>query len=255
MAISNRTETESQQDTRRRAATLAAGGLLTAGGLKKGGVLGAASVAVGGNFLLEGTKGNSPLFRVLRLNRRATSKAAVVPHGGGSRVEAVQTINRDREELYRFWRDFENLPSFMDYLESVETLDERRSRWTLKLPIGTLEWQAEIYNEVPNELIAWRSLPESRVQHAGSVRFSDATGGRGTIVRAEINYAPPLGRLGEAAALLMPQEPGRLATDALRKLKQLMEAGEITTSRFTRDAMANQLKPMDEGKNNGRSAA
>jgi uncharacterized membrane protein len=205
--------------------------------------MGVASAAVGGELLYQGVTGNSPLRRVLRFRRQTSGPNAVVPHGRSEKVEASMIIDRPRQDLFAFWRNFENLPQFMDYLESVEVIDRQRSRWTLQLPVAQLVWEAEIYQEHPGELLSWRSMSDAPITHAGTVTFEDATGGRGTQVSLIINYAPPLGHLGAAAAKLLPQEPGRLATDALRKFKQLMETGEIATSQIRRDGMANQMKP------------
>jgi uncharacterized membrane protein len=235
-----------------RAAAVAAGGLLTAAALRKRGLFGVASAAVGSQLLYGGVTGKSPLRRVLHLDRQPSGASAVVAHGQGSKVEASLIIDRPRQELFAFWRNFENLPQFMDYLDSVEVLNRERSRWTLQLPIAPLVWEAEIYQEQPGDLLSWRSTPDAPITHAGTVRFDDATGGRGTKVSLVINYSPPLGKLGAAAAHLLPQDPRRQAVDALRKLKQLMETGEIATSRIRRDAMANHLTAA--GASTGRSS-
>jgi uncharacterized membrane protein len=140
-------------------------------------------------------------------------------------------INRAPEELYQYWHDFENLPNIMKHLESVRVRDERRSHWVAKAPAGTsVEWDAEITEDRPNELIAWRSLEGSQVENSGSVRFEPAPGNRGTIVRVEINYTPPGGSLGSLVAKLFGEEPGQQAQESLRSFKQLMETGEVTIS-------------------------
>jgi uncharacterized membrane protein len=139
----------------------------------------------------------------------------------------------------------------MEYLESVQVIDRERSRWTLATPISPLTWEAEIYREQQDELISWRSMPDSTITHAGTIRFEESTGGRGTRVSLTISYSPPLGAVGGAVAKLLPQEPGRVSADALRKFKQLMETGEIATSRVRRDAMSNQLQAT--AASNGRS--
>jgi uncharacterized membrane protein len=151
--------------------------------------------------------------------------------GGTSQVRKSLIINRAPEELYQYWHDFENLPNIMKHLESVRVRDERRSHWVAKAPAGTsVEWDAEITEDRPNELIAWRSLEGSQVENSGSVRFEPAPGKRGTIVRVEINYTPPGGALGSLVAKLFGEEPGQQAQESLRSFKQLMETGEIVVS-------------------------
>jgi uncharacterized membrane protein len=145
-------------------------------------------------------------------------------------IENSIAIDKSPEELYAFWRDFKNLPLFMKNLESVTVLDESQSHWVSK-GIGEtkFEWDAEIYNEKENELIAWRSLENADVVNAGSVRFEKAPEGRGTYVRVTVNYNPPGGKLGATLAQLLGGEPKQLIKEDLRRLKQIMEAGEIAT--------------------------
>jgi uncharacterized membrane protein len=150
---------------------------------------------------------------------------------GVVRVAQAVTINRSPEELYRFWRDFQNLPRFMKHLESVRATGDRRSHWSAKAPAGrTVEWDAEITEDRPNELIAWRSLEGSDVDSVGSVRFERAPGGRGAIVRVEMRYSPPAGRVGATVAKLLGEGPEWRIKDDLRRFKQIMEAGEIITT-------------------------
>ena len=140
-------------------------------------------------------------------------------------------INRTPEELYQFWRNFENLPRFMPHLESVQVRGEGRSHWVAKAPAGTsVEWDAEITEDRPNELISWRSLEGADVDNSGTVRFESAAGGRGTIVKVDINYNPPGGVIGAAIAKLFGEEPGQQAQESLRCLKQVMETGEVVIS-------------------------
>jgi len=150
---------------------------------------------------------------------------------GSIRVSQSATINRSPEELYRFWRDFQNLPRFMKHLESVRETGDRRSHWVAKAPAGTtIEWDAEITEDRPNELIAWRSLEDSDVDCVGFVRFERAPGGRGSIVRVEMRYRPPAGRVGATVARLLGEGPEWRIKDDLRRFKQIMEAGEIITT-------------------------
>ncbi len=138
----------------------------------------------------------------------------------------------DREwVLVDAWRDFENLPRFMEHLVSVRTESRLRSHWMAKAPAGTtVEWDAEIVNQIPGELIAWKSLAGAEVSNAGSVHFTDAPGERGTIVRVVLDAEPPAGKLGFVLAKLFGEDPDRQVREDLRKLKQLMETGAIANS-------------------------
>lgn len=146
-------------------------------------------------------------------------------------VKAAITVYRPAEEIYRYWHDFENLPRFMKHLEAVQVTAEGRSHWQATAPAGaTVEWDAEIVDDRPNELISWRSLPGSTVDNAGTVRFSPAPGDRGTEIRVALSYDPPGGALGAIVAKLFGEEPGQQVHDDLRRFKQIMETGEITQS-------------------------
>ncbi len=152
------------------------------------------------------------------------------PHREVTVYHAV-TINKPASELYAFWRDFQNLPRFMDHLKSVEVIDQQRSRWRAKAPAGMkVEWEAEITEDTPNERIAWRSLPNADVDNHGSVNFTAAPGGRATEVRVHLEYVPPAGQLGRYVAKLFGEEPEQQVKDDLRHFKQLMETGEIPYS-------------------------
>jgi len=150
-------------------------------------------------------------------------------HAKGSCV-----VNLPPEEVYSFWRNFENLPRFMRHLESVNDLGDGRSHWRAKGPAGMeVEWHATIIADVPGEVITWRSLEGSDVDHAGAVRFERAAGGRGTIVRVNIEYNPIGGVLGAAVAKLFGEEPEQQLDDDLRRFKQVLEVGEVVVSEAT----------------------
>ena len=141
------------------------------------------------------------------------------------------TINAPADDLYRRWRDFEQLPTFMDHLKSVTTTGEGRSHWVAKAPAGTsVEWDAEIVEDVPDRRIAWRSLAGATVENSGSVRFEPAPGDQGTEVYVEIDYRPRGGALGTVVAKLFGEEPNRQIGDDLRRFKQIVETGEIAVS-------------------------
>jgi len=146
------------------------------------------------------------------------------------RVHTI-TVNSSPEDVYRFWRDFENLPRFMSHLVSVRITGERRSHWVAKGPGGTtIEWDAEITKDVPGQLIAWRSVEGADVENSGVVRFDPAPGGRGTEVRVELVYNPPGGLLGASVAKLFGEEPGEQIKGDLYRFKQVIETGEVIHS-------------------------
>jgi uncharacterized membrane protein len=169
-------------------------------------------------------------------------------HAGRERrpitVREAITVQRPREEVYRFWHDFSNLPRFMEHLESVEVLDEGRSHWKAKAPVGSsVEWDAEIVSERDGEFIAWRSLQNADVSNRGSVRFEDAPGNRGTEVHVELEYEPPGGRLGAIVAKLFGEEPGQQVRGDLRRFKQVMELGEVVQSDASLHKGAHPARP------------
>jgi uncharacterized membrane protein len=154
---------------------------------------------------------------------------------GAARRRAIEvrravTIDRPREQVYAFWRDFENLPRFMEHLVSVEVLDDKRSHWKARAPDGaTVEWDAEIIEDRPNELVAWRSLDRADVPNTGTVRFLPSPHG-GTEVRVELRYEVPGGRLAATVGKLLGKVPGIQVANDLRRLKQVLELGEIVVS-------------------------
>jgi uncharacterized membrane protein len=187
------------------------------------GRLGAATAAVLGVTALD-------VIAARRLGGGDGRPSAARAHEG-VRVERVETINRPIEEVYRFWRNFANFPRFMRHLESVQVIDERRSRWRAKAPAGmSVEWDAELVQERENEWMAWRSLEGSQIENSGSVRFQRAPGARGTEVRVQLQYHPPAGAVGRGVAWLFGEEPAQQIKDDLRRFKQLMETGEIPLS-------------------------
>lgn len=179
-----------------------------------------------GYMIYRGATGHCVFYQMLGIKRTEVNGHE------GIRVERAVTINRPKEELYRMWRDFENLPRFMKHLESVQVDpdDRERSHWVAKAPLGKkIEWDAEVIEERENELLVWKSLPGSMVESMGRVEFLDAPAGRGTIVRVSMEYNPPAGSLGAAFAKLLRQEPAMQIKNDLRHFKQIMEAGEIPT--------------------------
>ena len=170
-----------------------------------------------------------------QLARQPRTEARQRLEQGTSQTSYAVTVGRSPEEVYGFWRDFENLPTFMRHLESVEVQEGGRSHWKAKAPAGaTAEWDAEIVEARPNEFISWRSIPGSGVQNSGEVRFLPAPAGRGTEVRLTLRYDPPMGKLGSRVAMVFREEPSQQAKDDLRHFKQLMETGEVVFSDSTK---------------------
>jgi uncharacterized membrane protein len=166
----------------------------------------------------------------LAVRRLAGKRINTLPYGYGIKLKKAVTINASAEQLYNYWRNLANLPKLFDNVLSVEILDATRSHWTLRVPGGiNLDWNAEITVDRPNEMIGWRSLDGADLDNAGYVRFEPATGGRGTVVRVALQYNPPAGKLGAAVSTLFGEKPATQVQEALRKLKQFMEAGEIPT--------------------------
>lgn len=169
---------------------------------------------------------------------RSGGMMAKILGDGTIHVHKAITVNRPPEEIYQFWHNFENLPSFMSHLESVQTMGDRRSHWKAKAPAGmTVEWEAEIIEDRPNEQISWRSIEGADVDNAGTVRFRPAPGSRGTEIHVELRYSPPGGKLGAAIAKLFGEAPDQQIGSDLRRFKQVMEVGEVVQS----DASIHQL--------------
>jgi uncharacterized membrane protein len=149
----------------------------------------------------------------------------------GTIVEQSFAINCPAPELYGFWANLEQLPRVMPELVSVTMLDHRRSHWIARGPLGRhTEWYADIINDIPNELIAWRTVEGSSLVSAGSIHFEPGTVGRGTTVRVKLQYDPPGGKLGAALAWAFGDSPSQVLREGLRRFKQLMETGEIPTT-------------------------
>jgi uncharacterized membrane protein len=146
-------------------------------------------------------------------------------------VGRTVSIDKPREEIFAAWRDFTRLPSFMENVERVEDLGDGRSRWTIKAPLGsTVELVTRISEEIPNDLIAWKSEPDSQIQTQGRVQLFEVAPGRGTAVRLTMTYDPPAGLPGRAIAKVLQREPNVQARRDLRRFKQLIETGEVATN-------------------------
>ncbi len=158
------------------------------------------------------------------------NERASVPYGSGTRIEKAFTIERSARELYDHWHDLTRLPNILSHVERVELLGDGQSRWTAKGPGGfRAEWEAEIVDDTPGERIAWRSTRGS-VPNAGSVRFTQAPGDRGTELRLEMEWAPPAGPIGKSFASLFGGDPALIVESDLRRFKATMEAGHYAVN-------------------------
>lgn len=181
------------------------------------------------------TRDDAPLSTSKDADTAAEAKTLLAEAKGDTLIGRTVTINRPRAELYAYWRDFSKLPSFMDNVERVDMIDDRRSHWVVKAPLGkTVEWDAVITEEREGEYIAWASTEGADVPNSGRIDFRDAPGNRGTHVTATILYDPPGGIVGKVIAKIFQREPAIQARRDLRRFKQLMETGEIATASRTR---------------------
>jgi len=210
-------------------ASIVAGAALAAYGLSRLKSNGWVYAGLGGLLLRRGVTAHCDLYEALGVNTAGTASDTRAALGGPRGVNVLESVTIDRpiEELYRFWRNLENLPQFMRHLESVEKVTDTISHWRAKGPVGfDVEWDAEVYNEVPNKLIAWRSLEAADVVSAGSVNFDNAGPGRGTRVTVHLQYSPPGGKVGARIARLFGADAETEIREDLRLFKRLVEAGE-----------------------------
>lgn len=220
------------------------GGALITYGLIRRSPVSLSLAALGAGLLYRGSTGHCAAYSALGVSTAGTDdaqaeakpgskdgKAPGVRHEKGIKVMRTVTIDKPADELYRFWREFSNLPKFMYHLEKVDVLDSKRSHWVAKAPFArTVEWNAAIINDKPGELIAWQTEAGADVDSAGSVTFKAGPQGRGTEVHVSLSYQPPAGQLGATVAKLFDEEPGQQIADDLRRFKQLMETGEVATA-------------------------
>ena len=208
-----------------RALAVTGGTLLILHGIRRKSWAGAGLAALGAAIIRHG------------LNRHCThdfhpdreqSRNVSIPYRTGARVDEAVTINRPRDEVYRFWRDFSNMAKYTEHVESVRTADNAtRSHWIARIGSSRVEWDAEIINEVENDLIGWRSTEGSDVPNAGSVSFRDAAGGRGTEVSIELQYKPFGSKLASGLAKLTGNAPAAAIRHELLRLKTALESGVV----------------------------
>ncbi|MBD2043496.1 SRPBCC family protein [Microcoleus sp. FACHB-672] len=202
-------------------ASLIGGGALVLMALKERSLRGALMAVAGSGLIYQG------------VTKQSTVQQAQEAIGMNQsiKVERTVTINRSADELYRFWRNFENLPHFMKHLKSVTVSSDKRSHWIASAPLGnSVEWDAEIINERENELISWASVEGADIDNSGFVRFTPAPANRGTEVKVVLEYNPPGGGLAAAFAKLFGEEPAQQVADDLGRFKQVMETGELATT-------------------------
>ena len=209
-----------------RIVSVVAGAALALFGLRRFSKFGFSLATLGGSLVYRGLTGHCSMYQ--RLGMNTAEESGHDTRGNlGVKIERAIVVAAPTDKIYRFWRNFSNLPRFMDNLDSVQVQDSKRSHWIARGPGGVrIEWDAEIINEIPNELIAWRSTGGGSVDHAGSVRFEAGPGGRGTTVRVSLQYDPPGGSAGHAVAALFGSDAGARVDKDLQNLKRVMESGE-----------------------------
>ena len=206
-----------------RIASVFGGAAMLGVGLRQRSLGGIVLALLGGALIHRGVTGHCKMYEAMGVNARHGTDHAGVRDNRGTKVVKTVTIARPRHEVFRFWRDLENLPVFMNHLESVRELDGKRSEWKAKAPLGqTVQWTAEIINEREGEMIAWQSLPGADVHNAGSVWFEDAPGG--TQVKVALEFDPPGGAVGAVVAKLLGESPDQQLTDDLGRLKEVLES-------------------------------
>ncbi len=212
-----------------------AGGALIAFGIKQGGLLGTSVALLGGGLLHRGATGHCYLYEAAGVNTAEGGGTSLMRRAAGIlsgtvRVKKATTVNSSPAEVYQYWRNFENLPRFMQHLESVTRLEGDRWHWKAKAPLGmTVEWDAELTSDVENQRIGWASVEGSDIPNSGTVEFRP-TVDRGTEVIVTLMYEAPGGKIGEWAAWALGEEPSVQVADDLRRFRSIMETGTIMTT-------------------------
>jgi len=219
-----------------RAVSVAAGSILALLGVSRRSVPGLLVAAVGGAMIHRGVTGHCYGYQALGIDtaheqdQNASDESDILKNG--VHIETSFLINRPAEDCYNFWRNFQNLPQIMSHIDSI-TVDGNRSHWVARTPgipgYGTVQWDAEITDDQPNQRIAWRSVGDSQIDTAGEIRFNKAVGDRGTEVHVHMHYVPPAGKLGHLIASMLGNNPKRLVREDLRNFKRIMEIGELLT--------------------------
>jgi len=174
---------------------------------------------------------DAPLSAAHKPDLKSMQNESWDARSGDVLIGRTVTIDRPRQELYDFWRDCSNLSQFMRHAKSVTSRDGQRWHWVVDAPAGkTVEWDADIVEDEPGRLIVWKSVEGADIRHGGRVEFRDSPDKRGTCVTVTLTYDPPGGGVGQLVAKLFQKEPKIQARQELRRFKQLMETGEISTA-------------------------
>lgn len=202
------------------------GGLLLTYGLKRASIGGILLAAVGSYLTYRGMSGNCPISEAVGRNTAEGEATVSKP----IEISVSQIVYKPRNEVYQFWRQLENLPQFMSHLREVRQLDSKHSHWVARVSdgavaeaIGTIEWDAQIIHETPNERLVWKSVENARIDNAGEVRFTDSPDGFGTQIHATIHYRPPVGHLGSAFMKMFNSTFTQLIEKDLHRFKEIME--------------------------------
>ncbi|HYK41695.1 MAG TPA: SRPBCC family protein [Thermoanaerobaculia bacterium] len=200
----------------------AGAGFVALGLTRRRAIPGAALTMIGAGLFWRGFSGHSDLYGLLGIDHAAERSVL---------VDESVTVNRPAGDLYRYWRNLENLPRVFSHLMAVREIDSRRSQWAARAPAGAIvEWEAEIVAEREGEVLSWRTVEGSDVVHRGSVRFRSAPGERGTVVSVSLEWVPPAGPAGRAFAKLLGEDPGSRLREDLRRFKQVLETGEVPST-------------------------
>ena len=229
-----------------RVASLTGGGLLLIKGLRQGGLLGVARMAVGALALYRGYSGHCAAKQALSHSEFERQLMRDYHWKNAKTESCCVVINRPRDELYRFWRDFKNLPAFMELIQRIDILDDKRSHWVIQGPTGPLEWDSVITEDEPGNLIGWRSIAGGDLNTMGWVAFNERPDGS-TEVETLIAYDPPGGVLGHSLAKIMKRDPASQASRDLTHLKRLMENAASATQTVTVTGNASLTDPSPVG--------
>lgn len=221
-----RTNSSQNINTPERVASAIAGGALAGYGVRHGGLSGAMMSLLGAGLLIRGTTGHSYFYDAVGIDT-SPSEGRKGIFTGTVHVKRAVTVQRSADELYSFWRNFQNLPLFMAHLESVTRNDDRTSHWRAKGPLGTaVEWDAEVTSDIRGQRIGWKSLEGADITNSGVVEFKP-TKERGTEVKVSLTYESPGGKAGEWIAWLLGEEPSLQVKEDLRRFQSLMETGQV----------------------------
>lgn len=217
-----------------RIASVITGSLLVAAGVKRMSIPGLVAAGLGVHLVRRGISGHCALYQMLNVTTEEEdpNKSLTHPLRQHFKVTRTITVLKPVEEVYAFVRDMSKFPQYMPHIESVTETDGGRSHWVARGPGGMqMEWDGQIINEIPNQLIAWRSAEGSPIDQQGQVELMKASEAedRGTVVRVTLSYSPPAGVVGALLSKLFGADPAQQAKDGLRRMKHILETGEVPT--------------------------